>query len=239
MYSIPHRFQYCIFLLKITINNFEIIKIVHTKFTCGTTSKYIWLQVIPRLCAWHTSGVNHEFATEGCITANKNSVTWLNASIPNKESVQTGPTSPHSVQLCWRLSTSQNVVENACCVWACVVPPTVQDTLHFMHWKVMNCSDMSPCVWPPGDLLAGASMGHLPLYPMGPFSMATVSSITIPNEFHFNKPQRLCSNLLRSPNSLLTIFISTEQQGCEADTDFHLVPRSRMVELYLFSWHSP
>jgi hypothetical protein len=117
---------------------------VHTKFTCGTTSKYIWLQVILWLCAWHTSRVNHEFATEGCITANKNSKTWLNASIPNKESVQTGPTNPYSVPLCWGLSTSQNVGENACCVWACVVPPTVQDTLHFMHWKVMNSSDISP-----------------------------------------------------------------------------------------------
>jgi hypothetical protein len=94
------------------------------------------------------------------------------------------------------------------------------------------------CLTPWGQL-AGASMGHLPLYPMGLVSMAAVSfSITIPNEFHFNKTQRLCSNWLRSPNSLLTIFLLQSSRGVRLTTDLHLEPISRMVEVYLFSWHS-
>jgi hypothetical protein len=114
----------------------------------------------------------------------------------------------------------------------CTTMSTFQDTLHFMHWKMMNCSscssDMSPCDYYVFDPLGINWLVHLPLYPMGLFSMAAVSfSIKIPNEFHFNKTQRLCSKWLRSPNSLLTIFISTEYQGCEAD---HWPPSNAKVK---------
>lgn len=45
----------------------------------------------------------------GRVTANRNGVTWPNASVPAAESIQTEPTSCHIIPLCQGLSSSQNL----------------------------------------------------------------------------------------------------------------------------------
>jgi hypothetical protein len=60
------------------------MRVLQIKPVCGASGEYSQSQVI----AWHTSSQLQAVQQNGRIRANRNGVTWLNASIPGAESTQ-------------------------------------------------------------------------------------------------------------------------------------------------------
>lgn len=65
------------------------MRVVKMKTICGIASKYDQLQVNIWLCAWLSSNWSQAAQENGCVTANRNSMTQFHASFSVAKSIQT------------------------------------------------------------------------------------------------------------------------------------------------------
>lgn len=109
-------------------------------------------------CAWHTSSLPWAVQQNGLITANKNNVILLNASIQG----WTGSMRYHSHPWWQLLSTNQNSSENVCCVWKRMCCEDNGDWMASeVPFRVAGNNEAQPCLNTQECCKSGGSYSYL------------------------------------------------------------------------------